>query len=146
MSISFFSWRRLVAALVLGLVALFGLDKLMTYWLAYHSESGPVARAIEAEVAASSEYAGQPFVDPDTTRQRGVSWVGGDSITAAELEPLRKDHVTWLAQTPFGWQASATEPAIRTNFGPRSAGRRLPRAYPPASRGRLLRCEQWCSG
>ncbi|GAA4363128.1 hypothetical protein GCM10023185_31620 [Hymenobacter saemangeumensis] len=49
----------------------------------------------------------------------GVNWVGGDSITAADLEPLRLANVTWLAQTPFGWQNGPNEPVVhmRTTAG-----------------------------
>ena len=63
---------------------------------------------------------GQVF---DSTRLRGVSWVGGDSVTEADLAPLLRDHITWIAQMPFGWQAGATEPGIRANTG-RPVGRR----------------------
>ena len=59
----------------------------------------------------------------DSTRLRGVSWVGGDSITAADLKPLVQAHVTWLAQMPFGWQDGAASPAIRTHSG--GGGRRF---------------------
>ena len=50
-------------------------------------------------------------------RIRGVSWVGGDSITEAELAPLHQHHVTWLAQTPFGWQHDATSPTVVMHTG-----------------------------
>src|SRR5687767_2664974 len=55
----------------------------------------------------------------DSTRLRGVNWVGGDSVTLAELQPLRAAGVTWLAQTPFGWQNSVDEPVVhmRTSVG-----------------------------
>ncbi|MBF9222973.1 glycoside hydrolase family 113 [Hymenobacter ruricola] len=59
----------------------------------------------------------------DSARLRGVSWVGGDSITDAELAPLLRDHVTWIAQMPFGWQADAAAPTIRLNTA-RPTGRR----------------------
>ncbi|MBH8567426.1 hypothetical protein KB206_00915 [Microvirga sp. STS02] len=114
MPVPAFSWRRLMAVLALGMVALFGLDKLMTCWLAYHSESGPVARAIDAEYAvAPSKNVTQPVFVVDSTLMRGVSWVGGDSIAAAELAPLLRDHVSWISQMPFGWQAGPAEPAVQ---------------------------------
>ena len=53
----------------------------------------------------------------DSTRQRGVNWVGGDSVTAAELAPLAQDHITWLAQVPFGWQNGVATPEVRVNTG-----------------------------
>jgi hypothetical protein len=124
MPASFISWRRLGAVLVLSLIALVGLDKLATYWLAYHGENGPAAREIEAEYAvAPIEEERQTAVAYDSTRLRGVSWVAGDSITTAELAPLLRDHITWIAQMPFGWQADAAAPAIRTNTA-RPVGRR----------------------
>ncbi|MEQ8304399.1 MAG: hypothetical protein RIB47_13470 [Cyclobacteriaceae bacterium] len=49
-------------------------------------------------------------------RHKGVCWVGGhDTITVKELEPLVGQHVTWISQTPFGWQSSASQPEIRLN-------------------------------
>ena len=53
----------------------------------------------------------------DSSRMRGVSWVGGDSVTATDLEPLRQAHVTWITQMPFGWQGDAATPAIRAQTG-----------------------------
>jgi GTA TIM-barrel-like domain len=47
-------------------------------------------------------------------RQRGVAWVGGrETVTAADLEPLRVAHVNWIAQTPFGWQRGLASTEIR---------------------------------
>ncbi|RSK33972.1 hypothetical protein EI290_09720 [Hymenobacter metallilatus] len=54
---------------------------------------------------------------PTDGRLRGVSWVAGDSVSALDLEPLRRAGVTWIAQTPFGWQPSATGPEIRLSTG-----------------------------
>ncbi|MCC2545466.1 hypothetical protein LJY25_03345 [Hymenobacter sp. BT175] len=54
----------------------------------------------------------------DDRRLRGVSWVGGDSVTEAELRPLLRSHVTWIAQMPFGWQRGASSPAISFRSGP----------------------------
>jgi len=63
------------------------------------------------------KHAGQ-LAAPDS-RLRGVSWVGADSITAADLEPLRRAHVNWIAQMPFGWQGGVAEPTIRMHTGAR---------------------------
>jgi hypothetical protein len=52
-----------------------------------------------------------------STRLRGVNWVGGDSVTLADLEALRRAHVTWLAQIPFGWQNGVAEPEIHLRPG-----------------------------
>ena len=101
------------------------LPLLLFFWFRPRPAAAPVevARAAQALAEAPSAF-GAPFarrgpgaVVPDSSRQRGVSWVGGDSITAVELAPLRKNHVTWLAQMPFGWQARATEPVIRSSYG-----------------------------
>ena len=106
------------------------LPLLLFFWFRPRQPVAPaeVARQARALAAAPSPFGAAlaqrnpAAVAADSTRLRGVSWVGGDSITAATLEPLLRDHVSWLAQTPFGWQASASEPAIRTNFG-RPSGR-----------------------
>ncbi|WP_229728591.1 glycoside hydrolase family 113 [Hymenobacter glacieicola] len=50
-------------------------------------------------------------------RLRGVSWVAGDSVSSLDLEPLVRAHVTWIAQTPFGWQAGAATPEIQLHTG-----------------------------
>ncbi|RSK42160.1 glycoside hydrolase family 113 [Hymenobacter perfusus] len=54
---------------------------------------------------------------PTDDRLRGVSWVAGDSVSSLDLEPLRRAHVTWIAQTPFGWQPGAAVPEVRLNTG-----------------------------
>ncbi|GAA3935991.1 glycoside hydrolase family 113 [Hymenobacter algoricola] len=46
-------------------------------------------------------------------RFRGVSWVAADSAASADLTPLLRAHVTWIAQTPFGWQAGAAVPVVQ---------------------------------
>ena len=101
------------------------LPLLLFFWFRPRHATAPadLAREVQTLAEVPSPFGapfarrGQGAVVSDSTRQRGVSWVGGDSITAEALAPLLKDHVSWLAQMPFGWQASATEPAIRTNFG-----------------------------
>ena len=79
-----------------------------------------------AKPAAQESYmAALPVGRPlafDSSRLRGVNWVGSDSVTAAQLVPLRKAGVTWIAQTPFGWQSGAADPVIRTLTG-RPVGR-----------------------
>ncbi|QDA59005.1 glycoside hydrolase family 113 [Hymenobacter jejuensis] len=66
--------------------------------------------------AAPAPTAPNPSIYADG-RLRGVSWVGGDSVTDADLEPLIRNHVTWMVQTPFGWQRGATSPEIGMNTG-----------------------------
>ena len=50
-------------------------------------------------------------------RMRGVNWVAADSVASMNLEPLVRLGVTWMAQTPFGWQAGATTPEVRLHTG-----------------------------
>ena len=59
-------------------------------------------------------------VSSPVERQRGVAWVAGrEVVTAADLEPLRAAHVTWIGQTPFGWQSGLSSTVIRTATGER---------------------------
>ena len=51
----------------------------------------------------------------DSTRLRGVNWVGSDSVTADELAPLVQNHITWIAQTPFGWQTDVAAPVVQVH-------------------------------
>ncbi|MBF9237668.1 hypothetical protein I2I05_09700 [Hymenobacter sp. BT683] len=108
-----FSWRRGWPLVLLGLVSL------LAFWgLSYSQEQRREPNLTPQETTAGLPLAPNDFQkrNPtafDSTRLRGVSWVGGDSATAAEMEPLRKAHVTWIAQMPFGWQAGAAEPLIR---------------------------------
>lgn len=60
---------------------------------------------------SSSPASPAPRVEP-AEKHRGVAWTAGDTVTAAELEPLRDLGVTWITQTPFGWQRSIGEPEI----------------------------------
>ncbi|WP_210518897.1 glycoside hydrolase family 113 [Hymenobacter terricola] len=118
MMLSFFSWRRWWPLALLGVVPLLAL-----WWWPRHlrgSAPPPSAPQLEAELAARPAVPASPF---DSTRLRGVSWVGGDSITATELAPLVRDHITWIAQMPFGWQGEAAEPTIRVHTE-RPSGRR----------------------
>ena len=98
------------------LVLLSGLGLLALLWQ-WPRTAKPVAQ--ESYMAALP--AGRPLAF-DSSRLRGVNWVGGDSVTAAQLMPLRKAGVTWIAQTPFGWQGGAADPVIRTLTG-RPVGR-----------------------
>lgn len=50
---------------------------------------------------------------------RGVSWVAGDSVTLEELAQVKKYNVTWIAQTPFGWQKAYNQPEIMIYRGNR---------------------------
>ena len=113
MPLSFFSWRR-----GWPLVLLLGLLPLLALWwwprwpgaAAGRHEARPLAAPAPQPGFSSAEAKSVGF---DSSRLRGVSWVGSDSVTAAELEPLRQAHVTWIAQTPFGWQASAAETTVQ---------------------------------
>ncbi len=93
-----------------------------TLWLPAARRRAP-APARPARASAPAATRARPA--PDSARLRGVSWVGGDSITAADLEPLRRTHVTWIAQMPFGWQASAAAPAIGLSTARPVGGRGL---------------------
>ena len=49
-------------------------------------------------------------------KQRGVCWVGGRQVvTEKEFEPLGRNNVNWISQTPFAWQSSPDDPSIRMN-------------------------------
>jgi hypothetical protein len=50
----------------------------------------------------------------DHRRQRGVSWVAmPEEVTAEHFVPLRRGHVDWIVQTPFGWQERHDSTRIR---------------------------------
>jgi len=67
------------------------------------SAAAVVVAALALGVAAAAE-----------TRQRGVAWVAGrDEVTAADFAPLLRNHVDWIAQTPFGWQEAVDSPEVR---------------------------------
>ncbi len=46
-------------------------------------------------------------------KHRGVSWVAGPEIGAKELDVLVWHHVSWIVQTPFGWQSAADSPEVK---------------------------------
>ncbi|RIY10508.1 hypothetical protein D0T11_09930 [Hymenobacter rubripertinctus] len=66
-------------------------------------------------VAATTSAAAAPGRFPE--RMRGVSWVGTDSVSSLDMAPLTRAGVSWIAQTPFGWQAGAATPAVRLSIG-----------------------------
>ena len=54
---------------------------------------------------------------PSYTKQKGVCWVGGrEVVTEKEIAALVKCNITWISQTPFGWQREATTSTIKTNY------------------------------
>ena len=127
MLLPFSRWHRrwplvLLGLGLAGLLGLLGAYGLMIYLLRNGSENGPAARQLETELAMPQT--GSPSSKAasfDQARLRGVSWVAGDSITAADLEPLLRAHVSWITQMPFGWQASTTTPRIRLSAKRRPA-------------------------
>ena len=125
MTIPLFSWRRLWPLALLWLLPLLALWRRPRHLAsARETQQEALALAVAPSAFGSGLVPGnRSAARGDSTRLRGVSWVGSDSITAAELAPLLRDHVTWIAQMPFGWQAGAAEPVIRVNTG-RPAGHR----------------------
>ena len=106
MTLSLFSWRRW------GLLALLATLPVLARWpWGTPLPTAPAVRTLAGPRSTPARF--------DSSRLRGVSWVGSDSVTPATLEPLRRAHVTWIAQTPFGWQAGAADPAVRTHTGRR---------------------------
>ncbi|HJP31321.1 MAG: hypothetical protein QF689_17025 [Candidatus Latescibacteria bacterium] len=54
---------------------------------------------------------------PPSSRQRGVSWVGGRMIGRDHLASLEPLHVDWIVQTPFGWQRDIHKPTLQAPDG-----------------------------
>ncbi len=47
-------------------------------------------------------------------KQQGVCWVGGrEKVSEEHLQTLVDHHVTWISQTPFGWQQKKDSSSIR---------------------------------
>ncbi|MBJ6111641.1 hypothetical protein JAO73_21650 [Hymenobacter sp. BT523] len=118
---AFFSVRRWPWVAVLALAM--GVAGWQWQRTVFQRRNAGAAQALGADLDRALLLPAAPGAPYDSTRLRGVSWVGSDSVTAAELAPLLRDHVTWIAQMPFGWQAGAAEPGIRTNTA-RPTGRR----------------------
>ncbi|MFC7669635.1 hypothetical protein ACFQT0_21400 [Hymenobacter humi] len=88
-----FSWRRWWPLVLLGVVPLLAL------WAWPRHPSRSIGSSYEARLSAAelagfgparNGASGLAAVAFDSTRLRGVSWVGGDSITTAELEPCSR--------------------------------------------------------
>ncbi|MCB0278536.1 MAG: hypothetical protein KDD94_03490 [Calditrichaeota bacterium] len=52
-------------------------------------------------------------------KQKGVSWVAGRTVDSLDFQPLINNHVNWIVQMPFGWQAAYDQPEIRLATGNR---------------------------
>lgn len=78
--------------------------------------SAPVIVLLAALVPAAGAVPSArpaPGREPTPERLRGVNWVAGRGVDAADLAPLAAHHVNSIAQTPFGWQDSPDTPAVR---------------------------------
>ncbi|MEO0869721.1 MAG: hypothetical protein AAFY17_15050, partial [Cyanobacteria bacterium J06642_11] len=54
-----------------------------------------------------------PPISHPSAKQQGVSWVGGrQQVTLEDFSPLVDNHVTWIVQTPFGWQQDYDSPEL----------------------------------
>ncbi|WP_299821422.1 hypothetical protein [uncultured Pontibacter sp.] len=80
-----------------------------------------LAMIIAAALKAPTVTASLALEEEEVLRNkiRGVSWVAGDSVTLEQLQQLNKYNVTWIAQTPFGWQKAYNEPDIVISRGNR---------------------------
>ena len=48
--------------------------------------------------------------------QRGVCWVAAtEPVTLSDFDPLLRNHVNWISQTPFGWHRKPDAPEITTS-------------------------------
>lgn len=70
--------------------------------------------SVESSAAPSPDAASPvPALAPVEAVHRGLAWVAGQEITAAELQPALAVGATWIAQTPFGWMERPDEPGVR---------------------------------
>ncbi|UOG76459.1 hypothetical protein MTX78_07625 [Hymenobacter tibetensis] len=74
-------------------------------------------RQVVALPSSSANSASSVSGRPTGNRLRGVNWVAADSVSSSNMEPLVRSGVTWIAQTPFGWQAGAATPEVRLHTG-----------------------------
>lgn len=57
----------------------------------------------------------KPIKYPREDRQKGVCWVGlPQPVTADEISDVKKCGISWISQTPYGWQRSSSDTLIRT--------------------------------
>ncbi len=84
-------------------------------WFAYVA-LGAAALALSFVGLALTRPPGPRFVPtlPDSARHRGVCFVAGPAAPVdADFADLAAHGVTWISQTPFGWQRRFDEPAFR---------------------------------
>ena len=51
----------------------------------------------------------------DTTKMKGICWVGGDSIGVHNILQATQIGVNWISQTPFGWMNGHDSPIVVGN-------------------------------
>lgn len=52
---------------------------------------------------------------PTYEKQQGVCWVGlPQAISDSQIVDIKKIGITWISQTPFGWQRNPTDTIIRS--------------------------------
>lgn len=54
-----------------------------------------------------------PASPSENDKHRGISWVAGNPVTETDFHNLTRNHVTWIVQTPFGWQRKFNSPRVR---------------------------------
>lgn len=106
--------------------------------------TGTSGRPVPASPPAGAAHA--------TETHRGVNWVAGRVVQPADLERVRRLGATWVAQTPFGWQRSASAPEVvlapeHGYWGERDEGlRRTARLAHDAGLRVLLKPHLWVRG
>lgn len=51
---------------------------------------------------------------PITEKQKGVCWVGSpQTVTVEDIAALKTRGITWISQTPFGWQQNPADTFLR---------------------------------
>jgi hypothetical protein len=87
-----------------------------------------LALAAAPGTATPAPHAGPAPAAAAADRQRGVCFVAGPEVRAGAFDELAARGVTWISQTPFGWQRGLDSPQIeivtdgRIYWGERDSG------------------------
>jgi len=76
-----------------------------------------LALAFSPVVAVAASTVHGHDAAPVAAKMRGICWEAGRRVSGEALDPIQSLGADWISQTPFGWVASVSTPAVTVSSG-----------------------------